>query len=100
MGSQETHSVIMVTAVGENKPGRVKFTVTDLVVPVSGLPITIGRTYDSLERNLNGDFGYGWSLAIGNPRLEVDGHQNVTLTMPDGRRTTFYFTPQPMGLVF
>ncbi|MBZ0318178.1 MAG: FG-GAP-like repeat-containing protein, partial [Anaerolineae bacterium] len=98
--SQETHSVIMVTAVGENKPGRVKFTVTDLVVPVSGLPITIGRTYDSLERNLNGDFGYGWSLAIGNPRLEVDGHQNVTLTMPDGRRTTFYFTPQPMGLVF
>lgn len=98
--SQETHSIIMVTAVGENKPGRVKFTVTDLVVPVSGLPITIGRTYDSLERNLSGDFGYGWSLAIGNPRLEIDGHQNVTLTMPDGRRTTFYFTPQPMGLVF
>ncbi len=97
--SQETHSVIMVTAVGENKPGRVKFTVTDLVVPVSGLPITIGRTYDSLERNLSGDFGYGWSLAIGNPRLEIDGHQNVTLTMPDGRRTTFYFTPQP-GFIF
>lgn len=98
--SQETHSVIMVTAVGENKPGRVKFTVTDLVVPVSGLPITIGRTYDSLERHLNGDFGYGWSLAIGNPRLEIDGYQNVTLTLPDGRRTTFYFTPQPMSLVF
>jgi len=26
--------------------------------------------YDSLERNQLGDFGYGWSLAIGNPKVE------------------------------
>ncbi|HEU0293222.1 MAG TPA: CSLREA domain-containing protein, partial [Anaerolineales bacterium] len=88
-------SGIMITVAGEYKPGRVRFTITDLTIPVVGLPITIARTYDSLERNEIGDFGYGWSLAIGNPKLEKDFAHNVTLTMPDGRRSTFYFTPIP-----
>jgi RHS repeat-associated protein len=87
-------SGVMVTVEGEYKPGRVHFTITDLTVPVVGLPIVIGRTYDSLERNEVGDFGYGWSLAIGSPKVEVDPDHNVTLTMPDGRRVTFYFAPQ------
>lgn len=78
----------MVTVEGEYKPGRVRFTVNDLTAPVVGLPIVIGRTYDSLECHEMGD------LAIGNPRLEVDPDHNVTLTMPDGRRVTFYFSPQ------
>jgi RHS repeat-associated protein len=84
----------MVTVEGEYKPGRVRFTVTDLTVPVAGLPIVVGRTYDSLERNQVGDFGHGWSLAIGNPKLEVDPDHNVTLTMPNGRRVTYYYHPR------
>lgn len=94
------NSAVLVTVDGEYKPGRVKFTVTDLVVPASGLPITIGRTYDSLERNRDQDFGYGWSLAIGNPRLEVNPAGDVTLTMPDGRRVTYYFTPYYPSPIF
>ena len=86
-------SAVMVTVACENKPGRVRFSVTDMVVPVSGLPIAIGRTYDSLERAYSGDFGYGWTLDIANPRLEVDPAHNVTLTLPNGKRATFYFTP-------
>ncbi len=93
-------AAVMVTAEGEYKPGRVRFTITDLTVPVTGLPITIGRTYDSLERDHLGDFGYGWSLAIGNPRVEVDPAQNVTLTLPNGKRSTFYFRPAPGGGIF
>jgi hypothetical protein len=27
--------------------------------------------------------------------LRVGGERNVTLTLPDGRRTTFYYYPQP-----
>lgn len=96
----QVNSGVMVTVEGEYKPGRVKFTVTDLVVPASGLPITIGRTYDSLERNRDGDFGYGWHLEIGNPRLEVNQAGDVTLTMPDGRRVTYYFTPYPPAPLF
>ena len=58
-------SETLVSVAGTNKPGRVTFTATDLTVPVAGLPITIGRTYDSLNKNQSGDFGNGWSLAIG-----------------------------------
>jgi YD repeat-containing protein len=69
-------------------------------VPNVVLPKTIGRTYDSLERDYLSDFGYGWSLAIGSPRLEVASDSNVTLTLPDGRRRTFYFAPIPYSPLF
>jgi RHS repeat-associated protein/uncharacterized repeat protein (TIGR01451 family) len=89
----QVNSGIMVTVAGEYKPGRVRFTIIDLSVPVTGLPITIGRTYDSLDKDTSGDFGFGWSLAIGNPKVEVNPANDVTLTMPDGKRVTFYFKP-------
>ena len=60
------------TVDGEYKPGRVVVEMTDFKVPIAGLPITIGRRYDSLEKDKVGDFGHGWSLMIGHPRLEVD----------------------------
>ncbi len=98
--NNQQDSGILVTVTGEYKPGRVRFTITDLTIPVVGLPITISRTYDSLERDQVGDFGYGWTLDIGNPKLEVNPAHDVTLTMPDGRRSTFYFTPQHYAGVF
>jgi|GEM_PF-707572 len=93
-------SGVMITVVGENKPGRVRFEVTDLTVPLAGLPITVGRIYDSLEKGRRGDFGYGWSLSIGSPRLTIDPANNVTVTQPNGQRVTFYFTPASYGGVF
>ena len=90
-------SGIVVTVAGEYKPGRVRFSVTDLTVPLTGIPIMIGRTYDSLERNRVGDFGYGWTLSLGSPRLAVDPAHNVTLTQPSGKRVTFYFAPESGG---
>jgi len=66
-------------------------------VPLAGLPIVIGRTYDSLERSQDGDFGNGWKLSIGNPKLEVNPAGDVTLTMLDGRRVKFGFTPTSPG---
>lgn len=98
--NEQLTSAIILTVVGENKPGRVTFTVTDLVVPLTGLPISIGRTYDSLERGHIGDFGYGWKLSIGNPRLETNLLHDVTLTLPGGRRTTFFFQPRSFGFPF
>ncbi|MET0625293.1 MAG: VWA domain-containing protein [Pyrinomonadaceae bacterium] len=91
-------SLVLVTVAGENKPGRMKVSVTDVTVPVAGLPITVGRSYDSLDRGRVGDFGYGWSLALGSPRLEVSPANDVTLTEPGtGRRVTFKFTPRSFG---
>jgi RHS repeat-associated protein len=91
---------VLVTVSGTYKPGRVRFTITDFTVPLTGLPITIGRTYDSLEKDRVGDFGNGWSLVIGHPRLEIDPAHNATLTLPDGKRVTFYFRPIPLFPVF
>ncbi len=93
-GNQQDNAVL-VTVVGDYKPGRVVVDVPEFTVPIAGLPITIGRHYDTLDKDRVGDFGNGWSLAIGHPDLQVDLGNNVTITMPGGRRVTFFFTLQP-----
>jgi len=90
-GGHQQVSLVAVTVTGEYKPGRVVVEVTDMTIPVTGIPITVGRRYDSLEKDNVGDFGHGWSLTLGHPKLEVDPAHNVTITMPDNRRTTFNF---------
>ncbi len=98
---QEQISQVTITVTGELKPGRVTLSVTDLTVPLSGLPITIERQYDSLERNVIGDFGYGWSLEVAGPRLEINPDHDVTITEPGtGRRVTFQFTPAALPFPF
>ncbi len=89
------YSLALVTVTGNFKPGRVTTTVTDLVVPATGLPIQIQRTYDSLNAGTIGDFGYGWNLGI-NVNLVVDNKGDVTFTL-GGQRKTFYLTPQIFG---
>ena len=89
----EKVSDVQVTVTGDYKPGRMVVEVTDFTIPLAGLPITVGRRYDSLEKDNVGDFGNGWSLVLGHPKLEVDPAHNVTITMPDGRRVTFGFAP-------
>jgi len=86
---------IVVSVTGEYKPGREVVTVTDLKIPLAGIPISISRTYDSLNRGSTGDFGNGWNLGT-NVQLAVDQLMNVTLTL-NGKRQTFNFTPQSAG---
>jgi RHS repeat-associated protein len=94
------YSLVAVTVAGNYKPGRVTATVTDLVVPATGLAINIQRTYDSLNAATSSDFGYGWSLGI-NTNLVVDPVGNVTFTL-GGQRRTFNLTPQEpsIGIAF
>jgi len=91
-------SLISLTVIGENKPGRVTFTITDLNLPLAGMPITISRTYDSLNRSKVGDFGFGWSLAT-SVDLQVDASNNVSFTI-NGQRRTFFFQAQPSSFLF
>jgi RHS repeat-associated protein len=110
-----TQSVSVTRAVwadGELKIGNMKFSQQDLTVPLEGLPIAVVRSYDSFSRNKLGDFGYGWTLSFADLELKDDGvyalatdsegsgtpfkvrnggGRDVTLTLPDGRRTTFNF---------
>lgn len=96
-GTQLT-SVIVVSVIGDNKPGRVTFTTTDLRVPLAGLPIIISRTYDSLNKTTSGDFGFGWSLAT-SVDLQVDAANNVSFTI-NGQRRTFFFQVVPSSFLF
>ncbi|MHC4739164.1 MAG: hypothetical protein ACYS9Y_09705 [Planctomycetota bacterium] len=85
------------------KVGYVKFSQEDLVVPISGIPMRVVRTYDGLNKDTKGDFGYGWTYSIANMDIELNERRygttrigdefdrNVTLTLPDGERTTFNF---------
>jgi len=97
-GTTQT-SLIPLKVTGDNKPGRFTATVTDLTVPLAGIPITIGRTYDSLERGNVEDFGNGWKLSVGGTQLAVSGSHDVSFTI-GGRRMTFFFRPQSEGFPF
>ena len=92
------YDLALVNVVGDYKPGRLTTTVTDLVVPATGLAINIQRNYDSLNTGTIGDFGYGWNLST-NVDLTVDPQDNVTFTL-GGQRRTFYLAPQSLGSVF
>jgi RHS repeat-associated protein len=91
-------SVVPVVVTGELKPGRVTETITDLKIPLAGIPISITRTYDSLARGISGDFGNGWSLATG-VGLTIDSFDNVTFTF-NQQNITFDFVPQPTSWLF
>ena len=109
-------SFVMAAGIG-NKPGRVAFTTADLTWRLGALPLTIGRSYDSLDagplgRN-TGDFSPGWRLALSAsvqdsvpdipPELDLLGGLNgqpfttqtrVTVVKPNGERVGFRFDPQ------
>ncbi len=90
---------------------------SDLDVNVAGIPISIQRSYDTLDANFIGDFGYGWRMSITNPRIresvrpspsELAGGGPLTanpfrigtrvyMNAPDGRRVGFTFDPVPVG---
>jgi YD repeat-containing protein len=98
-----------VSVSGHLKLGREQLSATDLTIPVAGIPITITRSYDSLQANKSMDFGYGWQLGFGDAQLKVDlvpgadvgwggltaflDGTRVYVTMPGGEREGFTFMP-------
>jgi hypothetical protein len=67
---------ITVNVRGKLKLGDFKIAFTDLTVPVAGIPITVRRSYDSLQANNSRDLGYGWKLDFGDADLKVDFRNN------------------------
>ena len=77
-----------------SKLGNFTFTFVDLELPVSGMPITITRTYDTLRyRNEQGGFGYGWTMDIANVKVDVIQRAAVARSRSRCSTTTaFVFT--------
>jgi RHS repeat-associated protein len=92
---------------GHLKLGNFNMSVTDLTVPVAGIPISVGRTYDTLRAGRDASLGFGWTLNIGDADLRVDlvdgagtgwgGYPRflegtrVFVTFPGGERQGFTF---------
>jgi RHS repeat-associated protein len=140
-GGAQTNATARFILDSQLKIGQFSFSEQDLVLPVSGIPITITRSYNSLRANGSprpsdgrgaggegSDFGPGWTLALNSMDVRLDderqdvtigsdqapfadveedaygrpllqsirtgGGLDVTLTLPDGRRTTFAFNPR------
>ncbi|QEG23137.1 putative Ig domain-containing protein [Mariniblastus fucicola] len=56
---------------GELKLGNFQLEFTDMVIPIAGIPIEITRVYDTLDADVEGDFGYGWRLEFRDTDLQV-----------------------------
>jgi YD repeat-containing protein len=99
---------------GELKLGNFRLSFTDLSVPVTGIPITLTRTYDTLTANQSDDFGYGWRMEFRDTDLRTSlGRQTeeeielgrypafrdntkVFITLPGGKREAFTFKANPV----
>ncbi len=103
------------------KVGNFSVSFTDLAIPMSGIPITVTRTYDSRDKGV-GDFGYGWRLDVNtlrissnrelgtawqvvdagliNVALVEDDYHTVSLTLPDGRVEQFRMVVSPDTAAF
>ncbi len=62
LNGQSSFDAVRVSVEGNLKVGNFSITEEDINIPLSGIPITIHRTYDSRNRSSKLDFGYGWSV--------------------------------------
>jgi RHS repeat-associated protein len=104
-----------VSVMGSLKLGNFTLSFQDVSIPVSGIPITVGRTYDTLQANQNEDFGFGWRLEYRNTNLQVSVPQSgledvgvytafhdgtrVYITLPGGQREAFTFHPTQQAII-
>jgi RHS repeat-associated protein len=111
-GGNSSSDEVVVDVTGDLKLGNFRLSFTDLEIPLSGIPISVTRTYDSLNATERDDFGYGWRLEFRDtdlrtsvrrrtPEEELLGVQSpfgdgerVYVTLPGGERTVFTFKPK------
>jgi RHS repeat-associated protein len=110
-GANQTIDTASLQIEGGLKLGNFSLGFNDLTVPVAGVPIMLTRRYDSLDADVSGDFGYGWSLDIATTKIELQIDPNrlpdlsgyipfrdgdrVLVTLPDGTQEGFTFYGKP-----
>ena len=70
-GGNTATAEVVVQVARERKVGLFTIGFLDLSVAVSGVPISVSRTYDSRDKR-TGDFGVGWSLNLETLRLRTN----------------------------
>lgn len=98
--------------------GNFQLELTDLSIPLAGIPIDVTRVYDSINAVDDGDFGFGWRLGVQDARilevtaLSAGGAFNpgndkfipnltkVYLTNPSGQRVGFTYQEELVSYSF
>ncbi len=90
------------------KLGVYQTSVTDLEIPLAGMPISIIRDYTSADTKKY-QFGHGWRLrypgrvvdsASESPLSAYSAGTRVFVTLPDGQRVGFTFEPYAQSFLF
>lgn len=110
-GRQQTH-IITVDVYRDLKIGQFSLTFVDLNIEVTGIPLTVTRTYDTRKKASTLDFGYGWTVDYQSVQLQKNmalglgwnvvahpsdltlclvpaGKRKINVTLPDGRVERF-----------
>ncbi|MFF5110016.1 polymorphic toxin-type HINT domain-containing protein [Streptosporangium sp. NPDC000509] len=69
--------------------GNYTQSVTDATVASAGLPLSVSRTYNSLDPRTDGAFGAGWSTRWDMRVLPEPQTATLLVTYPDGRQVRF-----------
>ncbi|MBQ6212868.1 MAG: RHS repeat protein, partial [Ruminococcus sp.] len=65
---------------GNMKIGNFTLSFADLEFEAYGIPVTMIRTYDSRNKDKNGEFGYGWDLSYNTVKLDINSDQSENWT--------------------
>jgi len=98
-GSVTTPEIEVTVNTQQLKMGDFTLSYEDLRVPGFTFPVSILRKYDT-KRPQAGDFGPGWTLGFSDVDVRIDVNKNVFLTLPDGRRVGFNYTPNCLSVLF
>ncbi|EKU96916.1 RHS repeat-associated core domain protein [Leptolyngbya sp. PCC 7375] len=115
-GGNTASTSTLVDVEGDLKVGNYTLSFVDLSIPLTGIPIVVSRTYDTLNANVTDDFGYGWRMDlrdtdlttnVDRSELQESGLYNpffdgakVYVSLPNGEREAFIFQPKPDPLIF
>ena len=70
---QEASARITVAIEGEQKTAPLALSFEDISLEVEGLPLKVTRSYDSLKRMQDLDFGFGWTVNYQDIWLQTNG---------------------------
>ncbi len=72
-----TSDQITVKAEGNFKIGNFSISYDDITFNVNQSPVTLTRTYNSINKNRDGVFGYGWDLSWNNINISSSTKENT-----------------------
>ncbi|MGB0766316.1 MAG: Ig-like domain-containing protein [Phycisphaeraceae bacterium] len=96
-GTTTTRSFPVTIASQGVKLGNFALSFTDMTAPVAGIPITLQRSYDTLDAGTLGDFGYGWSMELLSGEVQVGNLAGDDLISSDDFLKTTFQTPWQFG---